>query len=161
MIILRWFLQVQGMVFEYYFWFCESVSRDISLGILYGCKALLQIVALAFSLSIRKIKIKGLNDAISITVAVYVTSLVTAVIIVSFYTVYEYQDTYASLFCLGIFVGTTAILCLIFIPKVSPCEIIGWVHGDHTKYQSRNKKKGTTPKSISTRLYVPDHRSTD
>ena len=109
---------MRGIVYEYFFWFCDSTSRDISLGILYGYKALLQVVALVFSFSIRKVKIKGLNDAKSISLAIYVTSTVTAVIIVSFYSLKEYLNVYATLFCLGFFIGTTAILCLIFIPKV-------------------------------------------
>ena len=110
---------MQRIVYEYYFFFCESKSRDISLGVLYGYKALLQVIALAFSFSIRKVKIKGLNDAKNIALAVYVTSIVTAAIIVSFYSLREYLNVYATLFCSGFFIGTTAILCLIFIPKVS------------------------------------------
>ena len=106
-------------MYEYFFYFCDSDSRDISLGILYGYKAVLQVVALVFSFSIRKVKIKGLNDAKGIALAVYVTSIVTAVILVSFYSLKEYLNIYATLFCLGFFIGTTAILCLIFIPKVS------------------------------------------
>jgi gamma-aminobutyric acid type B receptor len=109
---------VQGKLYEYFFYFCDSTSRDICLGILYGYKALLQVIALVISFSIRKIKIKGLNDAKSIALAVYVTSTVTAVIIVSFYSLKEYLNLYATLFCFGFLVGTTAILCLIFIPKV-------------------------------------------
>ena len=110
---------MQGRVYEYYFYFCDSASRDIILGVLYGYKALLQILALAFSFSVRKIKIKGLNDAKSIALAVYLTSIVTTVIIVSFYSLKEYLNIYAALFCSGFFIGTTAILCLTFIPKVS------------------------------------------
>ena len=108
---------------EYYFFFCDFTSRDISLGVLYGYKALLQVIALAFSFSIRKVKIKGLNDAKSIALAVYVTSIVTTVIIVSFYSLKEYLNAYAALFSLGFFIGTTAILCLIFIPKVRKYQL--------------------------------------
>ena len=118
---------------EYYFFFCDSTSRDICLGLLYGYKALLQVIALAFSFSIRKVKIKGLNDAKSIAVAVYVTSIVAAVIIVSFYSLKEYLNIYATLFCLGIFIGTTTILCLIFIPKVSCLKL---------KFYSEQKDNG-------------------
>ena len=117
-------IQVQGIVYEYYFFFCNSTSRDICLGVLYGYKALLQVIALAFSFSIRKIKIKGLNDAKSIALAVYVTSIITTVIIVSFYSLKEYLNVYATLFCLGFFIGTTAILCLTFIPKVRKYQFI-------------------------------------
>ena len=109
---------MQDIVYEYYFFICDSTSRDISLGVLYGYKALLQVIALAFSFSIRKVKIKGLDDAKSIALAAYVTSIVAAVIIVTLYSLKEYPNIYATLFCLGFFIGTTAILCLIFIPKV-------------------------------------------
>ena len=111
-------LQERAIVYEYFFFFCDSQSRDICLGIIYGYKAVLQIIALIFSFSIRKVKVKGLNDAKSIAAAVYVTSIVTAVIIVSFYSLKEYLNLYATLFCVGFFIGTTTILCLIFIPKV-------------------------------------------
>ena len=112
-------MQELAKVFDYFFYFCDSKSRDICLGIIYGYKAVLQIVALVFSFSIRKVKVKGLNDAKGIAGAVYVTSIVTAVIIVAFYSLKGYLNLYAVLFCLGFFIGTTAILCLIFIPKVS------------------------------------------
>lgn len=89
------------------------------LGILYGYKALLQIVALIFAVSIRKIQIKGLNDAMYIIAAIYVTSIVTTVIIVSTYTLTELINVYAAVFCLCFFIGTTVILGLVFIPSVS------------------------------------------
>ena len=69
-------------------------------------------------------KIKGLNDAKHITIAVYFTSIVTAVIIVSLYTLKTYLNTYTVLFSTGFLVGTTVILILVFIPKVSRVEIM-------------------------------------
>ena len=111
-------LQVRSIIIEHYFFICDSKSRDISLGVIYGYKAVLQIIALVFSFSIRKVKVKGLNDAKEIAAAVYVTSIVTAVIIVSFYSLKGYMNLYAVLISMGFFIGTTAILCLIFIPKV-------------------------------------------
>ena len=88
------------------------------MGVLYGYKAVLQVIALVFSFSIGKVKIKGLNDAKFITVAVYVTSIVTAVIFVSLYSLKTYLNLYATLFSFGFFVGTTVILVLVFLPKV-------------------------------------------
>ena len=105
-------------MYTYFFYFCDSYSRDICLGIILGYKGVLQIIALVFSFSIRKVKVKGLNDAKSIAAAIYVTSIVTAVIIVSFYSLKSYLNLYATLFCVGLWIGTTAILCLIFIPLV-------------------------------------------
>ena len=85
---------------------------------LYGYKALLQVAALVFSFSIRKVKVKGVNDAKYVAAAVYVTSIVTAVIFVSLYSLKAFVNLYAALFSLGFFIGTSVILVLVFIPKV-------------------------------------------
>ena len=98
---------------------CHSMNRDIALGVLYGYKALLQIVAILFAFSTRKVKVKGLNDAKYIAIAVYVTSIVTAVIIVATYSLYDFRNVLSIVLCTGIFVGATSILILVFIPKVS------------------------------------------
>ena len=95
-----------------------SKGRNIFLGILYGYKAVLQIVALIFAFSIRKVRVKGLDDTLYIGPAVYVTSIATAVILVSTYTLGGYVNGFAALWCTGLFVGTTCILLLVFIPKV-------------------------------------------
>ena len=106
-------VEIQNM-----FYVCDSKSCYVALGILYGYKAILQVIALTFSFSIGKIKIKGLNDAKFIAVAVYVTSVVTTVIFVSLYSLKTYLNLYAMLFSFGFFVGTTFILVLVFLPKV-------------------------------------------
>ena len=75
-------------------------------------------MALVFSFSIDKVKGKGLNDAKYITVAVYVTSIVTAAIFVSLYSLKTFLNLYAVLFSFGFFIGTSVILGLVFLPKV-------------------------------------------
>ena len=120
MLITEGILHIQPakVILEHKIYLCESESRDIALGVLYGYKALLQVVALVFSFSIGKVKTKGLNDAKFITIAVYITSIVTAVIFVSLYSLKTYVNLYASLTSFGFFVGTTVILALVFLPKV-------------------------------------------
>ena len=111
--------QVSGEIFRYYTYVCLSRQRYITLGVLYGYKALLQIVALIFAISIRKVHIKGLNDAVYIISAIYVTSIVTTVVVVSTYTLTELINVYATVFCICFFIGTTVILGLVFMPPVS------------------------------------------
>ena len=82
------------------------------------------MIALAFTFSIRKVKIKGLNDAKYIAAAIYVTSIVTAVIIVSIYTLKDFINAHAIVFAGGFFIGTTGILMLVFIPKVYICMTV-------------------------------------
>ena len=104
---------------------CDSKARDISLGILYGYKALLQVITLILAFSIRKVKVKVVNDSPYITFAIYVTSIVTAVIIVSTYSLKYFVNSYAVVFGLGLLIGTTVILLLVFVPIVSvQCTIM-------------------------------------
>lgn len=103
---------------NYFVYVCHNRSRSITIGVLYGYKMLLQIIALIFAFSIRKVKIKGLNDAKYIAVAVYITSIVTAIVIVITYTLNMRINIFAGIFCAGFFIGTTAILGLVMIPPV-------------------------------------------
>ena len=80
---------------------------------------LLQVVALLLAFSIRKVKVKGLDDSKYIAAAIYVTSIVLAVIIVATYTLKNATNGFAALFCTGFLVGTTVILILVFMPLVS------------------------------------------
>ncbi len=105
--------------YHYFAYVCNSRNRFIMLAVLYGYKALLQVIALMFAASIRKVKIKGLNDAIYVVTAIYVTSIVTAVIIISTYTLGEFINAYAVVFSFGLLIGTSVILILVFIPPVS------------------------------------------
>ena len=93
------------------------------MGVLYGYKMVLQVIALLFAFSIRKVKVKGLNDAKYIGAAIYVTSIVLAVIIVATYTLKDVINGFAVLFCFGFQMGTTVILILVFVPLVSSVEL--------------------------------------
>ena len=79
---------------------------------------LLQIFALLLAFAIRKVKVKGLNDAKYIGAAIYVTNFVLAVIIVATYSLKDILNEFAVLFCTGFLVGTTIILLLVFVPLV-------------------------------------------
>ena len=109
----------------HYILICSSKGRNIFLGVLYGYKAALEIIALILAFTTRKVKVKGLNDALYIAVAIYITSLLWAALIVSTYSLTEYLNIFTTVFSLGLFVGTTAIMVLIFIPKVTfVCKIV-------------------------------------
>ncbi len=97
---------------------CESIARDIFLGILYGYKMLLQIFAIVLAFAICKVKIKGLDDAKYIGATIYVTSIVLAVTILATYSLKDVINGFAALICTGFLVGTTVILGLVFMPQV-------------------------------------------
>jgi hypothetical protein len=79
----------------------------------------LQIIALVFAFSIRKVKVKGLDDAKYVGTIIYVTSIVLAVVIVASYSLTNYINGFAALFSTGFVIGTTVILLLVFVPLVS------------------------------------------
>ena len=112
------FPQELGVITDYFIYVCSSTTRNIFLGILYGYKMLLQVIALVLAFSTRKVKVKGLDDAKYIAAAIYVTSIVLTVIIVATYTLNEFVNAYPALFCTGFLIGTTVILGLVFVPKV-------------------------------------------
>lgn len=118
------FAQVQQKTTEFCVYVCDSRSRDIFLGVLYGCKALLQIMAMIFAFSTRKVKVKGLDDTKFIVAIVYVTSLATAVILVAIYALKTQVNGFAVLFNAGILVGATATLFFVFVPKASVLVLI-------------------------------------
>lgn len=111
---------MQGFgVMEYHFiLICRSQSQNILLGVLYGYKAVLQVIALILAFTTRKVKVKGLNDTIYIAAAVYVSSLLWAVVIVSTYSLVEYLNVFTAVFSFSLLVGTTTIVALVLAPKV-------------------------------------------
>ena len=111
-------LQELEIITNNYIYVCDSTARNIFLGVLYGYKMVLQVMALFLAFAIRKVKVKGLNDAKYIGAAIYVTSIVLAVIIVATYTLKDALNGFAALSCTGFLVGTTAILILVFVPLV-------------------------------------------
>ena len=119
----------QGQITKYFIYICDTPARDITLGVLYGYKALLQVIALVFSFSIRKVKVKGLDDAKFIAASIYVSSIVLAVIIVSTYTLKDFLNVFPVVFCTGFLIGTTVILGLVFVPLVSETVAHACMHG--------------------------------
>jgi len=98
---------------------CNSKLEQIIVGVLFGYKVLLQIVALILAISIRKIKIKGLNNATYIISAVYVTSIGTLVLLLTTYVLLDFANTYVVLASSSLLITTTAIILMVFIPPVS------------------------------------------
>lgn len=112
------FSQEANILYHYFFYTCSSPCRDIALGILYGYKAALQVGALVLAFQIRKVKIKGLNDAKYVAVAIYITSVILSCVIVSTYSLRDYVNTYAMVLGVGFVIGTTMVLALVFVPRV-------------------------------------------
>ena len=105
----------------------ESPTHKVFIGLLFVYKVLLQLLALFLAFCTHKVKVKGLDDTKCIITSIYVTTINVALVTMTFYFLKEYLSVYASIFTLLIFVSTTLILGLIFIPKVAK-QIIYSIH---------------------------------
>lgn len=110
--------QFLGYVTDYYTYICESHERDIWLGIVFGYKAVLQVAALFLAFGIRKVKVKGLNDAKFVGLTVYISSIIVTVQIIVSITLNHYQSIFSALFGTCIIINATVILGLLFLPQV-------------------------------------------
>ena len=112
------YLQVFRKKYVYFIFVCTSDARRITLGILYGYKALLQILAVILALKTRKVQIKGLDDSKYIIAATYLSSLVLLAVIIMTYTASKLINTYAAVSSACFIIGSTMIVAIVFIPKV-------------------------------------------
>ena len=87
-------------------------------GLLFIIKALLQIIALDLAHRTYKVKVKGLNESEYIIIATYISSGVLAAIVAATYLLNHFINLYLAVKGAGLLVGTTAILGLVFVPKV-------------------------------------------
>ena len=110
--------QVRGVEYRYVMYICTSTARDVTLGVLYGYKAVLQAVTLVMALKTRKVKVPGLNDYREVVLATYLTCLVVVIIIIVNYTMENEMNSFIAITSLSYFTGATAIVALVFVPKV-------------------------------------------
>ena len=73
---------------------------------------------------IRRVKIKALNDSKEIAVIIYINSITLALLAVVEFALNTYHEAHAALFGLGLMVGATLFLTLVFIPKVYTSIIV-------------------------------------
>ena len=114
------------MMVEYRFFIytCNSLARDVTLGVLYGYKILLHLATVVMALKTRKIKVKGLNDYREIVLATYVSSFVLVIILIFNIFVSDRIDLFGVLTSFGLFVGATVIMVLVFVPKVTTNVVV-------------------------------------
>ena len=111
--------QIMEVEYQYSTYTCSSFARNVTLGVLFGYKALLQTVTVIMALKVRKVKVKGLNDYREIVLATYVSSFVLVIILIFNIFVSDRIDLFTVLTSFGLFVGATAIMVLVFVPKVT------------------------------------------
>ncbi len=105
---------------QYEFYSCSRVpnSRTVTLTILYGTIAVLQVCALFMAVKTRKVQIKGLNDAKYIAAIVYLASLGSLIQLIGIFTLRNRVNTFPAVVVTSAVLVTMIMQGLIFIPKV-------------------------------------------
>jgi len=88
------------------------------LGVIYSYKIVIQLIGVVLAFSIRKVKIKGLNDSKEISIILYISSIILVIVIVITLALGDYINVGGGVFSLGISTGSTVVLGFIFIPKM-------------------------------------------
>ena len=103
---------------DHVIYFLDSSAQKIFIAVLYGYKGVLQLIALLLAFRTRNINVKGLDDAKYIISTVYITTIGIVVIAMTFYVLRDFLNVYTATVSLTLFLVTTVILGLIFVPKV-------------------------------------------
>ena len=77
-----------------------------------------QLIAVYLAFKTRKVKIKALNDAKYLAFIIYITTIISTGMIIGSVSLRNFLNVDAAVFSAGLFLFTTAILGLLFVPKV-------------------------------------------
>lgn len=116
-VFLKW--QEEGFDVNYNVLVCSSPARFVFLGIIYGYKIVLQVIAIILAFSIRKVKIKGLNDSKETSAIIYIASIILVVVMATSLALRGFINVSGTINSLCLSTASTVVLGLIFIPKVS------------------------------------------
>ena len=86
---------------------------------LYSYLAILQVSALVLAFKTRSVEIKMLNDSKEISAIVYITSVVDVELIIVNIALSDYGNLLTFFYHGGVLIGTTVILSLVYVPKVT------------------------------------------
>lgn len=112
--------QILEVQTENLFYRCSSHPwiRDFIQVSIYSCLGVLQVCALYFAFQIRKVKVKGLNDAKYTAITVYFTTIAMILTVITTFTLSTYITAYAIIYGFCIWAIPTIVLGVLFIPKV-------------------------------------------
>lgn len=110
--------QSEGIRVTYRVERCYSDTEVIWLPIIIGYKLILQAIGAFLAFNIRKVKIKGLNDSREISAILYVTTILTFVVVVVNFVFGDYINVDGGVYGFVISTATTCVLTFIFVPKV-------------------------------------------
>ena len=119
-------IQILEIQTDNFFYQCSShpwIRYSIQVTI-YSCLGILQLWALYFAFHIRKVKVKGLNDAKYTAITVYFTTIAMLLSVITTFVLSKYINAYAIIYGLCTWATPTIVLGVLFIPKVYSIDII-------------------------------------
>ena len=112
-------MQPTEILQENYIYACDVEGRGVVIILLYISKIFLQVTSLILAFRTRKVKVKGLDDSKYISAAIYVTTIVLPVAVFASFTLRSHVNAFPALMGGAHYFGATAILLLVFVPRVS------------------------------------------
>ena len=113
------YIQRDAILYQHYTYVCTVGNSLVWVGLSFGYKGLLQIVAMFMAFHTRRIKIAALNDSKEIAVIIYINSIILIVMAGSEFALEHYHDVHSALFGLALLIQATMFLGVLFIPNVS------------------------------------------
>ena len=98
---------------------CFTDSDIIFIPIFTGTKLIVQVIGVFLAFSIRKVKIKGLNDSREVSAILYVSTALTITSVIMVFIFGDYININNSIYGFGAATMAYCVLAFIFIPKVS------------------------------------------
>ncbi|XP_019859319.1 PREDICTED: gamma-aminobutyric acid type B receptor subunit 2-like, partial [Amphimedon queenslandica] len=109
----------EGKVQRNYVYVCnKQIGTIIWLGVSFGYKGILQVLAIFMAFHTRRVKVKLLNESMETATIIYINSIIIVSLIVTEFTLPTHHNIYSALFGLGLLIEATLFVGLIFIPKM-------------------------------------------
>ena len=127
-IVLLYSWQELDVRTNFFIYSCSSITwiRYFYLILICVYLGILQVFALYLAFQIRKVKVKGLDDAKYTTIVVFINTIlvVTGFATSTIFSVANYINTASLLYGTAVWISATTVLGLMFIPKVHHCYSI-------------------------------------
>ena len=98
---------------------CQGPRDLIWIIVLYAYILITQLIAVILAFKTRKVEIEILNDAKYVALIIYITSIITTIMIVCAILLSNYLNADGAVFGGLLYIFTTTVLMIVFIPKAS------------------------------------------
>ena len=120
---LGFILQEDNVLLDKHNLVCQGPRDLIWIIVLYAYILLTQLIAVILAFMTRKVEIEILNDAKYVALIIYITSIIITIMIVCAILLSNYLNADAAVFGGLLYIFTTTVLMIVFIPKASHIKI--------------------------------------